>query len=125
MPYQTDWYIEDRVVKIDVTGELTLDQIDAFDADYHYKTENGMPPVHMLLNCNRVTRFPMDIGKIYPVLSKRKHTRAGWILLISGNSACQYVVQNLTNLLKIRFHSCSSVEEAFVFLTQVDETLSA
>ncbi len=123
MAYSADWYLPGRIFLVTLHGELTLDDIGAFDKLFWEAAHQGSAPIHLILECSRVTKFPLNIDQIYHVVTKNDNDIVGWAVLVTPSSTSEYVSSNVMKLMRKRFRGAPTLEEALRFLGQVDESL--
>lgn len=123
MTYTAEWYLPGHIYMVSLTGELTLEDIGAFDKAFWQASEAGNPPIHLILECSRVTKFPLNIDQIYRVVTKDDSDIVGWVVLVTSNSVSEFVSSNVMKLMHKRFRGARTLEDALRFLTQVDDSL--
>lgn len=125
MTYTADWYLPGHIFMVTLTGELTLDDIGAFDKAFWQASGEGTPPIHLILECSHVTKFPLNIDQIYHVVTKDDSDIVGWVVLVTPSSTSEFVSNNVMKLMRKRFRGARTLEEALHFLHQVDDALNS
>jgi hypothetical protein len=123
MSIQLSWYLENHVMLLVSHGESS-DQ-DMFEVDQpiiDYLTQSQAPLVHLIIN-NLESSFTPS-AKALPRLKFPKHPRCGWVILVGPTNTFQrFVGAVATGLFKARQRMFDTMDEALVFLNDMDSTL--
>ncbi len=124
MPFESKWYIENRVSLVRDLGEITLDEMHASNQIFLEHIRAGKPPVHLLIDTRDVTKMP---GSFVPMLKEieafRQEPNMGWTIMVTNNSLMRFFGTLSSNLIKMPFHAVKTYEEANQVLAKVDPSL--
>jgi hypothetical protein len=125
MPYRLSWYSEDkRIILGEISGDLTLADIEHFSADMNDYLAEGSAPVHFLLDAANLVRFPTNIGVLRQAVTFLGKPALGWVVIMGGSSLMLTFAQLLMQLTPTRYRKANSLDDALQFLAGVDETLT-
>lgn len=124
--YTTEWRIDRRVILTVVkSSDLTIQDMCEINQALVDLVRVGEPPlVHAIIDCRGIEKFQMNIPSISRILTFLEEPRMGWILIVSDDKLINFVASLVTQLAGTRFRNFSSVENAWDFLSNVDETLT-
>ena len=124
MPYKIDWYNDDkRIISAEISGDLTLTEIENFsNTIVQYLTE-GIAPVHFVLEASTLKRFPTNIGVLKQAVTFLGKRQLGWVVIIGGSSLMLTFAQLLMQITPTRYRSVRTHKDALAFLVSVDESL--
>jgi hypothetical protein len=122
MPLQVSWIVENRIIHISSDGEVgdqDLLNIDPIMVDYINQSE--APLVHIILTGS--ASIPVGF-KTVKSLEWPQHARFGWTVLVGlTNPLFRMIAAAGASLFKTRLRNVDTLEEALVFLQEVDSTL--
>jgi hypothetical protein len=127
MPYQISWMIDKRLVYQRCYGELTMDELrennQEFVRDY---LRQGTPLVHTIVDLTGVTNFPKNLTQYGQAFKRDAEdvARLGWTVVVGANPIFRFFGTVVTNLWRqARFRMFDTLQEAYTFLGQQDNTL--
>lgn len=125
MPFDVSWYVERRVVKTVLSGNLTLRDAEAaslMTSDFLLK---GSPPlVHLIADTTELEKFPTNLSLINGEASHHlRNPLLGWTIVISSSTATRFVSSIMTQVARVRFRMFATWEQSIDFLVQQDSTL--
>jgi hypothetical protein len=123
MGYQVQWYLEQRVVLVTLSGHLSMDEILQMHATTGHMVETGSAPVHILVDVTTLQSHPTNIREIAQASGYLSHANMGWAILINPSRITQFVVTLVGGVTKVKNKSVHSIEEALKVLHHVDITL--
>jgi hypothetical protein len=130
MPADVSWYIKDRVLQLNLTGDVTRDEL----ADVATQTaayidaapdQSVVPLVHTLVDATQIEGFPKILrdfaGAYQPMAS---HYQIGWVLLYGTEDPLMlFIADAASQMFTTRFRKFKTRPEAVAFLQYVDSTL--
>ena len=126
MPYEVSWFIERRVVRAVLTGDLTIRDAEAASLLTSQFILKGQPPlVHLIADTTGLGKFPTNLSLINGEASHHlRNPNIGWTIVISSSTATRFVSSIMTQVTRVRFRMFSTWDQSIAFLLQQDETLS-
>lgn len=125
MPYKISWYIPQRVLLVEGWG--VVDELQLRKQAFEIRTllNQGISPVHMLVNMAHVVSIVVDETQIYDVTAPMyEDTPLGWRLYFGSRDRTK---RDLTSLTSRMFHLRTAwfehQKDALLFLASVDESL--
>jgi hypothetical protein len=125
MPFESKWYVENRVSAVRDWGELTLEEMRESNKIFLDHIRNGKPPVHLIVDTRAITKMP---GSFIPMLKEievfRHEPNMGWTIMVTNSSVLHFFGVLSSNMLKMPLRAVSSYQEANEVLKRVDPTLA-
>ena len=125
MPYEVSWFIEKRIVKAVLTGDLTIRDAEAASLKTSEFILKGQPPlVHLIADTTNLGKFPTNLSLINGEASHHlRNPMIGWTIVISSSTATRFVSSIMTQVTRVRFRMFSTWDQSIEFLLRQDETL--
>lgn len=125
MPYDVSWYIERRVVKTVLSGDLSLRDAESASLLTSEFLVKGLPPhVHLIADTTNLEKFPTNLSLINGEASHHlRNPLLGWTIVISSSTATRFVSSIMTQVARVRFRMFATWEQSISFLVQQDSTL--
>ena len=127
MPTKQEWLIEKRLVQVHFIGELSIhDIVEALETSAHFVDAGDPPSVHFLHDWTQLDKFPTNILQIMRSVNVRlaHPDRVGWMVAYgSDNRLMRYVSQTVLQIMRIKFRTFSTREDALAYLCHMDATL--
>ena len=124
MSFLVDWFVEQRVIQVELQGNVTLAQIEDIIEHIDRHVEQGVAPIHIIMDMTHVTTHPSMI-QIKKVSGGRKpDPRMGWTLVVGANLISRLINNALLQINNVRYRNFASYDDALAFLQEVDDTLS-
>jgi hypothetical protein len=123
MPYETFWYVENRVLYERLYGVLTIEELHALSKEALQYFETGTERVHVLLDISHLEKYPTNLSQLRSVMVEDKHPRLGWWVLIATNTFIRFIVSALSQVRSIHFRAVSSLDDAIKTLGEIDDSL--
>ena len=124
MPVQINWYIPERILLAQYSGDVSREDIlTQYQEGIALCHSVSSPYVHMIVDLNGVSSFPKSISD-YKGTFGEKARNAGWVVLIGDNKIIRLLSSVVTNLMKLNFAYVNSLDEAITFISQRDNSFS-
>ncbi len=125
MPYQTGWYVENRIILTRYTGIIRVEDIRGQIDETHALIEQGIPLVHSIIDLSQIEKWPplnvvnefrsMDIESV--------RERIGWSIIVANNVVLKFGSSLFAPIFNLRQRIFSTADEALTFLHENDSTL--
>lgn len=127
MPHQQSWLIQNRVVYVVFTGDMSAGDVgDAFHESARHVIESNDAPVHFFHNWTEVRKFPTSLSEVFKVSrdSKAPVRNVGWVVAFGQNTKLFKFMGNIFfQLFGVHFRLFETAEEAADFLCEQDTRL--
>jgi len=128
MPFQQEWLIPDRVVKVVFSGELTVEEIArSFMISGKFLMESQAERVHFIHDWSQLEKFPTNLSQIRSATDFGDNpfmNKLGWVVVFGVRHKILRFVGDITfQLFHIRTHMTDDMETSLAFLHQQDPTL--
>ena len=123
MPVGVTWLIEGHVVYGEFVGEITLDELAAFDEQTVAMLDSSSAPmVHGIHDMSAVTQYP-PLSKI-PKYASASRPNSSWTVMAGmPNKFLMFLASVSSQIMKLRFQFTKSVPEAVDFLRELDPSV--
>ena len=125
MPYQTGWYVENRIILTRYTGFIQVEDIRGQIDETRRLIDQGTPLVHSIIDLSQIDKWPplnvvnefrsMDIESV--------RERMGWSIIVANNMVLKFGSSLFAPIFNLRQRIFSTVDEALTFLHENDSTL--
>jgi hypothetical protein len=126
MPITVDWYLDGRVMKIEMVGAFSVDDlIGAASQAVALVESTDTPLVHCVLDNTHIGDTSASLADInrasQPML---KHERMGWVLVYGNNSQMTRFTGNIVaQISRTRYRMYDTLDDALDFLQKMDKQL--
>jgi hypothetical protein len=127
VPYQLSWYQENRVLFVVFSGNLTLDELEAYGRDLSNQYLNlATRSIHIISDARTLEKFPTNA--LYALRATEgwlRHPNMGWAILINktANPMLDFLLAVVTKVVKLKYRKAATPEEALSMLRTLDPTL--
>ena len=125
MAYEISWLVENQVIHVAISGDVTIDSLEAMTTEVVRLIDGSNTPcVHLLINDEYVKNIPKQILKLLNTSQSLWHPRRGWLIIYgTDNKLFRFLTQMLSRMINLKHRRFVTREEAFAFLQSVDATL--
>lgn len=124
MLYEISWYIPKRVIHIHILAELDLKTLEEMSHIVFEMLEEGLPPIHILLDDAKGGRPPISLKELQARLGIVKHPSIAWVIGIGeGDSVAKFLVPLFMKVMTVNYTRVPNIESALVFLNKTDMSL--
>lgn len=122
--YPAQWLVQNRVLYARARDQVTMEDLMSHNQQILQMIEQGVPPVHIVLQTENMLSPPATIREIKRVYTFAQHPSAGWLISINnGNTTLDFLNSMVTKFLRTPYRSSESLALAVSFLESVDATL--
>jgi len=129
MPYQLSWYRENHIVYATVSGNFSLDELQAYGRDLATNyLDPATTPIHIISDAREMGAFPTHaLSAMRSTESWLRHPNLGWAILIgkNPNPMLSFLLAVVTKVVKLKYKMAATTEEALSMLCNIDPTLLA
>lgn len=128
MPFKQAWYIEDRIVKVELYGDLTAEEIaESFMVSGEFLIEAGEHRIHFIHDWAQIKSYPTNLHDIHHLLNSSMSgvsDNLGWVVIYGAETKLLRFIGDLTfQRFQIRTHKTDDFDSALAFLQQQDPSL--
>ncbi len=124
MPFETKWYVPERIVTAYNWGVLTLEEMRATNVELLAMIRTGKAPVHLLIDTRDVTKMPSSfIPMLKEIEPFRNEANTGWSVMVTNSSLMHFFGLLSSNLVKSPYGAVKTYEEANALLERIDPSL--
>src|SRR5688572_24554073 len=113
MAVELSWYEEGRVVYQRFRGVLAMDDVETVARALKQQADQGMSPVHAIVDVRQVTEFPASISQISSLRGDADVN--GWMVVIGLHPAVRSIARVMSWLRGVQYRPVASMEDALHF----------
>jgi hypothetical protein len=121
MAVELSWYEEGRVVVQQFSGTLDEDDVREVARTLKHHADNGVAPVHTIVDVRRVTDVPATLDQINRL--RTDANMAGWMIVVGLHPAVRFFARLVSQLRGLNYRPVSTLEDALYFLAHQDSAL--
>ena len=123
MGFRVSWHIPHRVYRMQVWGDISLEELKAgSDAAIEF-LQIGTAPVHCIGDARYIRKAPYSIEGILKATQVLKEPNLGYFLFLSNSQSLNLIGSFVSELSNVNFKSFMKPDDAIAFLQQQDDTL--
>ncbi|MCU0499821.1 MAG: hypothetical protein MUF87_20925 [Anaerolineae bacterium] len=123
MPYTVAWFIEDRVLLVQLIGNVTVSELDAMSNETTRYAKQGYSPVHAIADCTRLERMPTSLRLLMQTLNRGKDRDTGITVNVGASRVTRFMSHVIHTALGLETFSVDTIAEAEQLLLSLDPTL--
>lgn len=128
MPFKQAWYIEDRIVKVELYGDLTAEEIaESFMMSGEFLIEAGEHRIHFIHDWAQIKSHPTNLHDIHHLLNVNMSglfDNLGLVVIYGTETKLLRLIGELTfQRFQIRTHRTDDFDSTLEFLLQQDPSL--
>jgi hypothetical protein len=123
MPYKLSWSLDGRVAQAALTGNISVEEMEAFAQALIDKFLNtGQSPVHIIADTRNMRQFPTSLIKVKEVNEEwLHHPNLGWVVVVgNGNILLNFLAAAVTKMSGVNYRMVATQEEAIAALKNMD-----
>lgn len=125
MPHTTTWYIEKRIIYMNIYGDITLDEATLINDDFNRYLDAGTAPIHILVNDTQVGKMPFNVKQLRSRLTCMSHPNIGLLVSIGEvNPILNYIMPMIAKIAGLIFIRRKTVADSLDYLSKHDATLN-
>ena len=123
MPVTIDWYIENHVLLVIYSGDVTIDDIrQQYEKGIALSESVNTPMVHLIVELDNLQSFPKRIAD-YKSVAGEKAKNSGWVILVGENKMIRFIASIVSNVMKTRYTYVSTREDALAYIQERDSSV--
>lgn len=126
MPFSVNWYIENEIIFVHLSGVLTADEVrESLLTVAHLIDTSPRSLVHIITDTVDIVQPLSSVDNLKVMREVGNHERNGWSVILGEKSMLVKIgVAIATSLFRTRTRTFDTLEDAEAFLKEVDTTLS-
>lgn len=125
MAYQIDWYINQRVLEISISGQVSIDEFEQLHLDSFALVEKSPYKVHAIADMSHFDAMPTNLKMLTSASSHEKNHNQGMTILVMPKvqSVIRFLMTVVMQTLKLEYRICETREDAIDVLQRIDADL--
>ena len=125
MEYVLQWHIPNRVLVLNVSGDVSLWDLERFNSEMTHYLEVGTSPVHLVSIGNNIRRVPTNLMNIQQTISYVHHPHMGWTIIVQekANSLAGFVLSVAAQASGMKMRQVKNVGDGLATLGQLDSSV--
>ena len=126
MSFSVEWLPghEGRIILQTLVGHVTVELVAAASEEVGVLLDQGIAPVHMVVDVNAVTTFTPHATQMKKAGAHLLRPSMGWITLVGASPIMITFINIVTQLAGIKLRNFASLDEALDFILQKDPTVA-
>jgi hypothetical protein len=126
MPYKISWYIEERVILIQINGKIAIDEFEQLHTESFDYVMQSQFKVHAIADLSQFEAIPTNLRMLSSATSKENNSNQGMTVLVMPKmpSIVRFIVSVVMQTLRLEYRVCETVDEAINILQRVDTELA-
>lgn len=125
MPYNIEWLVKERVVRVHVHGNLSLEEAHNAYEELEALTRPYERELHLILEHTGLKKFPLNLNVYNFIITGRPLNRGGWMLIVGTDRQARFIARLLSHASGLNSATFDTLEQALSFLAEQDSTLAA
>lgn len=123
MTHRFEWLVERRLVRLEIFGSISFDELRAISASIVEQCDTGIAPVHSVIDVRGVDHYPKNLTELASAFKTKPSSKLGWIMLITDNTLIRFLGSVIIQLSGQRFSAFADYPAALTYLARRDDTL--
>ena len=125
MSHTVEWLLSERVILVNLEGDLTIDDLEDFSNDIVSLLEEGQSPVHIMISDANVGKIPVQLNQVQKKLGFIRHPALGWLVAVGEvNPLINYIVPTIMKIAGVSYARRHSQEDALRLIYHHDPTVA-
>jgi hypothetical protein len=121
MSFEINWLINERVVYINVAGDIEMHDIQELGHAFKDLYAQGVPPIYVLLDMNKVKRAPISLEQIQKINTDT--FRESMAFVLASNSTARFVASLVVQIISRNYQFVDNFDAALAYLYKVEPGL--
>lgn len=123
MGHYAKWLVENRILFFRLNGEVKVQDIPEADALVCDYLDKGTPLIHMIIDVDKLEKFPVSLALLKRKTHFVQHPALGWALLVGKLGIMRFIAVPLASMFKLRYKHFDTLGMAVDFLKEQDKTI--
>jgi hypothetical protein len=123
MPFQHSWFVNQRVLHLQLTGDVSLEELTDAARVSNALVKSGIPLVHELIDMRDMRQFPNTLSKLAWLVPYLSEPDLGWVLVVTHNVLVSFLSNTLGQISRARLRVFDTPQDALDFIADMDRTL--
>lgn len=122
MPYNMSWYVDKRVILIEIIGKIQLEEFEQLHNEAFEYVEQSPYKVHAIADMSQFEAIPTNVKLLSSASSKEKSHKQGMTVLVMPKmpGIIRFIASIILQTLRLEYRMCQTTEEAISILRNVD-----
>ncbi|MEL6148049.1 MAG: hypothetical protein AAFU54_12085 [Chloroflexota bacterium] len=127
MPYNISWHIQDRVMLIEISGNISVQEFEQLHRDSFEYVGQSSYKVHAIADVSDFSAAPANVRMLVSATNEEKDDRQGMTVLVAPNlpKIFGFLASVILQSLRLEYRICDTREEAIEILRRIDTDLFA
>jgi hypothetical protein len=121
MAVEVSWHEQGRVIYQRFQGSMEMADVEVVAHALEARFNNGLPPVHAIVDVRQVTSFSISMDDINRL--KSAAGMPGWMVVIDLHPVVRSMAWIMSWMRGVQYHSVASMEDAHKFLARKDASM--
>ncbi len=126
MPYNIAWYIENRVMLIEVKGTIALAEFEQLHQEAFAYVAQSPHKVHAIADVSQFTATSTNLRLLTAATNKEQDDKQGMTILVAPNMPhmLHFMASIVLQTLRLEYRVCHTMAQALTILSRIDADLA-
>lgn len=127
MAYETQWYLENRIILTTLSGSISIEDVIHNDGMIHEMVQAGTDKVHLMIDVRDLDGFPTNLMQINSSANRYLGLDHMGSVIVIGleNRMVDFLSSLITKLTSVNLFKAEDVDAGFYKLQNIDPSLIA
>ncbi len=123
MPISVSWYEPDRIIFLDVQGDVGIDELQQCTQELNRLFATGTAPVHIITDARQMGKFPTKLLEVRKALSEL--SSFGMDIIIGfDNPVARFLASAVSQMSRFEVRLVKDKAEAIQIISRIDSSLA-
>lgn len=119
MPAENSWVVENRVMLTRLSGQITVEDMQASSRRGTAMIESGIAPVYSLVDASQIEHFPLKLNELKSITEEGSSDKLSWIIIYGiPNRLMSFLATTFAQVIGKRYKVVNTQAEALAFIAQ-------
>jgi len=126
MKYVLDWHIPKRVLVLNVSGDVSLNELERFNNDMNRYLEYGILPIHLISIGNNIRRVPTNLMEVQQAITFVHHSHMGWTIVVQEkfNPVTGFMLAVAVQATGMKMRKAKNINDGLETLRHLDDSIA-
>jgi len=122
------WFLPERIIYAELSGEITTEDLHkGNEAISRFLYESPADSVHLIFDAHQMTGIAFNIVSVWGILSYLRHPRLKWVIMMGAKRTLVNTIKIFVSIIsaatRFNFYMCNHLIDAIAFLQKQDGSL--
>jgi hypothetical protein len=124
MPTVIEWYVPQRIIYVQISRTLSLEQLKGINTDVISMLDSGTAPVHVFADTRYLESVHRGLRSTTRSVTALRHPKHGWTVYFGKPAPfIRFMINAVSRIMQAKFSIQSTPQDALDFLREQDNTI--